>query len=235
MAERLTWDEQGDRLYETGISEVALFPMNDDGTYADGVAWNGVTAVNEQPEGGEPSDLYADNQKYLSLLSAEELKATIEAYMSPEEFDECDGTLSPADVAGMNVSQQNRKGFALVYKTIIGNDIKGNNYGYKLNFLYNCKASVSEKQHTTINESPEASTLSWSITTTKIPVPKLGTTEFKPTSLIKVDSTQFTESTAQANFKALEDYVYGSTTAAAAMPTPLQIYNLLKTGKASGQ
>lgn len=200
--QKLTWDETGKRTYETGVNEVALFVMGDTGTYGTGVAWNGVTGITESPSGAETTALYADDIKYLELLSAEEYGFTITAYDSPEEFDACDGTAELAD--GVLVGQQARKKFALVYKTRIGNDVKGTDYGYKLHVVYGALASPAEKAHSTINDSPEAVELSWEATTTPVNV-----TGFKPTSFVTIDSTVVGDT----KMKKLEDILYGGTAA----------------------
>lgn len=200
---KLQWDQTGERLYETGIEKAVLYVLNNSNVYSPGVAWNGVSSVQESPSGAEPSDIYADDRKYLSLYSAEELGATIEAYTSPEEFDQCDGMAEATD--GLVLSQQQRKTFGLSYVTKIGNDVDGEDHGYKIHLLYGCKASPSERGFTTINDSPEAISFSWSITTTKQDVEG-----FKPTSLITIDSTKFTSVEAKARLKALEDKLYGT-------------------------
>lgn len=179
---RLEWDKEGEKLYETGVSQVILFPYVSGTGYGKGVAWNGVTGFNENPSGGEPTKLWADNRQYLTMYSAEEIGATLEAYMSPEEFDACDGT---AEIApGVSVKQQERKQFGLIVRTEIGNDTDGTDYGYKYHVLYGCKASPSSKSYTTKNESPDAMTLSWEISTTPIKIPGK-----KPAASIEIDST----------------------------------------------
>lgn len=200
--QKLVWDETGKRTYETGVNEVALYVMGDTGTYGTGVAWNGVTGITESPSGAETTALYADDIKYLELLSAEEYGFTITAYDSPEEFDACDGTAELTD--GVLVGQQARKKFALVYKTRIGNDVKGTDYGYKLHIVYGALASPAEKAHSTINDSPEAVELSWEATTTPVNV-----TGLKPTSFVTIDSTVVGDT----KMKKLEDILYGGTAA----------------------
>lgn len=217
---RLTWDETGEKLYETGVRNAVLYVLNNSNQYAPGVAWNGVSSVQESPSGAEPNDIYADDNKYLSLYSAEELGATVEAYMSPEEFDQCDGMADATD--GLTLSQQSRKTFGLCYRTTLGNDVDGNDYGYKLHLLYGCKASPSERQYATINDSPEAITFSWSITTTKVNV-----TGYKPTSLLVIDSTKFKTAAQKANLKALEDKLYGATNTDAYLPLPDEVISTL--------
>lgn len=194
----LKWDEVGKRLYETGVSNAVLFVRNDAGAYPAGVAWNGITAITESPSGAESNKLYADNIPYVDMQSAEEFAATIEAYMYPEEFSVCDGSAELAD--GVSIGQQTRKAFGLAYKTKIGNDVAGNDLGYKLHLLYNLKAAPSERAYATINDSPEAITLSWEATSTPEPV-----TGKKPTSCITIDSTK-----ADAiKLKNLEEQIFG--------------------------
>lgn len=220
--EVLTWDETGERFYETGIRKAVLYVLNANNEYKPGVAWNGVSSVQETPSGAEPSDIYADDRKYLSLYSAEELGATLEAYTKPEEFDQCDGLAEAVD--GLVLSQQMRKTFGLCYRTAIGNDVDGEDHGYKLHLLYGCKASPSDRQYTTINDSPEAISFSWTITTTKLDV-----AGYKPTSLITIDSTKFTSVAGQAKLKALEDKLYGTESTGAYLPLPAEVISTLST------
>lgn len=180
---KLVWDQVGERLYETGTKKGVLFVQNNDGSYAKGVAWNGLTAVTESPSGAEATDLYADDMKYLSLRSAEEFGGTIEAYTYPDEWGQCDGTGTP--VTGIHLGQQARKSFGMCYRTAIGNDTSGSDFGYKLHLVYGATASVSERAYATINDSPEAITFSWEFTT--VPVEVEG---WKPTALLTVDSTK---------------------------------------------
>lgn len=180
---KLTWDNIGERLYETGVKNGVLYLRSSDGTYPKGVAWNGLTAVTESPSGAEPTALYADDIKYLSLLSAEEFGATIEAYTYPDEFTECDGSSELGE--GVLIGQQTRKVFGLVYKTVLGNDTENNDFGYKIHIIYGAQASPSEKAYATINDSPEAITFSWEITTTPVDIPG-----FKPSASITIDSTK---------------------------------------------
>ena len=216
----LTWDETGERLYETGVKKAVLYLLDANNEYSQGIAWNGVSSVQESPSGAEPSDIYADDLKYLSLYSAEELSATLEAYMSPEEFDQCDGMAEAAD--GLTLSQQSRKTFGLSYVTTIGNDVDGNDYGYKIHLLYGCKASPSERQFSTINDSPEAISFSWSLTTTKQDVPG-----YKPTSLLTIDSTKFKTVQQKARLKALEDKLWGTSNSDAYLPLPAEVITTL--------
>lgn len=219
----LTWDNVGERYYETGTKRGVLFVQNTDGTYQTGVAWNGLTAVTESPSGAEATALYADDIKYLNLYSLEEFGATIEAYTYPEEFNQCDGSAELAP--GVYVGQQTRKAFGLCYRTAVGNDTDGDAFGYKLHFIYNCKASPSEKSYATINDSPEAITFSWEVTTTPVDV-----TGYQPTASIIVDSTKFTTTNAKAALAALEAYVYGTDGTPGTepqMPSPAKIQELL--------
>ena len=194
----LTWDQTGEKLYETGVQKGVLYPM-DGAVYGKGVAWNGLTAVNETPSGAESTKLYADDIKYLDIRSAEEFGATIEAYSSPEEFDACDGTASLAD--GVNIGQQNRKGFGFCYRSTIGNDTEYNNYGYKLHIIYGLTASPSERSYSTVNDSPEAATLSWEVSSTPVNV-----AGFKPTSIITINSKKINPEA----LKEIEDALYGT-------------------------
>lgn len=198
---KLTWDNTGERYYETGVKNGVLYPIQDDGKYSKGVAWNGLTAVTESPSGAEATALYADDIKYLNLISTEEFGATIEAYTYPDEFAECDGSAALAD--GVMIGQQKRKTFGLCYKTTVGNDVDGNDYGYKLHLIYGCLAAPSEKAYATINDSPEAITFSWEVSTTPVNV-----NGFKPTSQITIDSTKIAEGK-KAKLTALEDILYG--------------------------
>lgn len=195
---KLVWDNTGDRLYETGVKNGVLYVQSSSGTYPKGVAWNGLTAVTESPSGAEATPLYADDIKYLNLMSAEEFGATIEAYTYPEEFEACDGSASL--VNGVSIGQQKRTQFGLCYRTTIGNDTDGNDHGYKLHIIYGALASPSEKAYATINDSPEAITFSWEVTTTPVNV-----TGFKPTASIVIDSTK-ADPTCLA---ALEEILYG--------------------------
>lgn len=203
---RLQWDKTGERKYETGTENGVLYTQKSDGTYNNGVVWNGLTGATDSPEGAEANDLYADNIKYASLRSAETFKGTIEAFMYPPEFGECDGTVSP--VKGVYIGQQKRKPFGFVYKSLIGNDTASDeDDGYKLHIWYNCTASPSEKAYETVNESPNAITFSWSVDTT--PVPILGT-KLKPCATITIDSTEFTTQEEKAHLAALEDLLFGT-------------------------
>jgi hypothetical protein len=200
MAQLIQWDAVGEKIYETGVDHGVLYPQAVDGTYPKGIAWNGLVSVTESPSGAEPNPQFADNIKYLNLLSAEEFNGTIEAFTYPDEFNACDGN-GEAQV-GVVVGQQLRKPFGLVYRTILGNDSAGQAYGYKLHLLYGCLVSPSEKAYQTINESPEAITFSWDFTTTPAPV-----TGFKPTASIVIDSTKVQA----VDLAALETILYGVT------------------------
>lgn len=213
-AAALTWDAVGEHLYETGVDQVALFVMNGN-TYGEGVAWNGVTAITESPSGADATDIYADNIKYLSLRSAENFGATIEAYSSPDEFDQCDGMATPA--TGVTIRQQTRKPFGLAYRTLVGNDTQSNDHGYQIHLIYNATAAPSEKAYQTVNESPEAITLSWELSTTPIAI--ADHPELKPTAHITIDSTKV-DSTKLTSFLAI---IYGSTQANARLPLPNEV------------
>ena len=212
----LAWDETGKRLYETGVKNVVLYPIDSNGDYSHGYAWNGVTAINEKPSGAEPTPLWADDIKYLNLISAEDFAASIEAYTYPDEFAECDGS---AEVhTGVIIRQQPRKAFGLCYRTVLGNDTDMNDYGYKLHLVYNCLAAPSEKDHSTINESPEAITFSWELSTT--PVNVVG---YKPTATVEIDSTKV-DSTRLQNLK---DVLYGTANADPRLPLPDEVFRIL--------
>lgn len=198
---KLVWDNTGERLYETGVKQGVVYPISAAGAYNKGYAWNGLTAVTESPSGAEATKLYANDSKYLELTSAEEFGATIEAYTYPDEFAECDGSV---DVDGVKIGQQPRKVFGLCYRTTLGNDTEGNDHGYKLHLVYGCKAAPSEKAYATINDSPEAITFSWEVTTTPVAV-----TGYKPTAHLEIDSTKFTTEAAKAKLAALEAILYG--------------------------
>ena len=220
---KLVWDQTGERFYETGVKNGVLYPQAEGGTYPKGVAWNGLTAVTESPSGAEATPLYADDIKYLNLMSAEEFGATIEAYTYPDEFAECDGSASLAK--GVSIGQQKRKTFGLAYKTVLGNDIANNDYGYKLHIIYGATASPSEKAYATVNDSPEAITFSWEVTTTPVNV-----TGFKPTSSIVIDSTKANAE----KLAALEAILFGSDDVEARLPLPDEIAEFMKEDVAAG-
>ena len=212
---KLVWDQTGERFYETGVRNGVLYVQNA-GAYPKGVVWNGLTAVTESPSGAEASPLYADDIKYLNLMSTEEFGATIEAYTYPEEFAECDG--SAALTAGVYIGQQTRKAFGMCYRTVIGNDVDGNEHGYKLHIIYGALAAPSEKAYATINDSPEAITFSWEVSTTPVNV-----TGYKPTASITIDSTKVDKE----KLAALEAVLYGSEDAEARLPLPDEIATLM--------
>ena len=212
---KLTWDASGERLYETGVKQGVLYVM-DNNVYGNGVAWNGLTAITESPSGAESTPLYADDIKYLDLRSTEEFGATIEAYTYPDEFAACDGSASLAD--GVSIGQQARKMFGLCYRTIVGNDTDGTDHGYKLHLIYGATASPSEKAYETINDSPEAITFSWEITTTPVSV-----TGFKPTASITIDSTK-ADPTCLA---ALEEKLYGGASTEPTLPLPDEVKTIM--------
>lgn len=201
---KIIWDKTGERLYETGVDHGVLYPIQTGGQYNKGVAWNGLSAVTESPSGAEPSPIYADNIKYLNLMSAEDFGGTIEAYTSPDEFAECDGSVEVAP--GVFAGQQSRKIFGLSYRTILGNDVDSNDYGYKLHLVYGCLASVSEKGYTSVNDSPEAIALSWEFSTTPVEITKtIDGKKLKPTAILTLDSTKVNAE----NLAALEEILYG--------------------------
>lgn len=195
---KLVWDKTGEHFYETGVKNGVLYPMSESGTYPKGVAWNGLTAITESPSGAEATALYADDIKYLNLMSNEEFGATVEAYTYPDEFAECDGSASLTE--GVYIGQQARKTFGLCYRTTLGNDSKGNDYGYKLHIIYGAMASPSEKAYSTINDSPDAITFSWELSTTPVAV-----ANFKPTASLTIDSTKVDPQ----KLAALEEILYG--------------------------
>ena len=211
---RLVWDKQGEHFYETGVDHGVLYPMSADGaSYGEGVAWNGLTAVTESPSGADPNPIYADNIKYLNLYSVEEFGATIEAYTYPDEWAECDGSAQVA--AGVTIGQQKRKAFGFSFRSLIGNDVKASDYGYKLHLIYNAMASPSDRNYTTTNDNPEAIDFSWEISTTPVEVGG----NYKPTSHIiiesnKVDATKLTW---------LEGILYGGESEQATLPTPAAV------------
>ena len=180
---KLVWDKTGERFYETGVKNAVLYVRDSGGAYSKGVAWNGITAVTESPSGAESNPLYADDIKYLNLISNEDFGATIEAYTYPDEFAECDGSAELVD--GVKIGQQKRKTFGLCYRTTLGNDVDGNDHGYKLHVIYGATAAPSERAYATINDSPEAITMSWELSTTPVTV-----TGFKPTAHLEIDSTK---------------------------------------------
>lgn len=219
---KLKWDETGKRLYETGTKMGVLYPQNEDGTYPKGIAWNGLMSVTESPSGAEASALYADDSKYLELYSNEEFGFTIGAYTYPDEFAECDGSTKLG--TGVTLGQQPRKAFGLSYRTIIGNDTKGSDYGYKLHLVYGVKASPSERSYASVNDSPEALELSWECTTTPVPV-----TGHKPSAHIEIDSTKIDAD----KLTKIEEMLYGKdgdtgTATEPKLPLPDEIIEILR-------
>lgn len=215
---RIEWDKTGERFYETGVKQGVLYVQDSNGAYPAGVPWNGLTAVTQSPSGAEASPIYADDIKYVNLMSAEEFGATIEAYMYPDEFGPCDGSASIAK--GVRIGQQKRKTFGLCYRTSVGNDIDGSDHAYKLHIIYGALAAPSERSYATINDSPEAITLSWEVTTTPVNV-----TGYKPTSHVEIDSRDVDED----KLKALEDILYGTESEEARLPLPDEIVELVGT------
>ena len=217
---KLVWDALGERYYETGVSKGVLYVVDDAGAYGDGVSWSGLTNVTQTPSGAEATALYADNIKYLNLMSEEDFSAKIEAYYYPDEFEECDG--SKELVPGVSAGQQPRKSFGFSYQTIIGNDTKRNAYGYKIHLIYGCTAKPSERSNATVNESPEAVTLLWELSTVAAEIAMEG---FKPSAKITIDSTKVDP----AKLKKLEDLLYGTAAAEASLPTPDAVAALIGT------
>ena len=216
---KIVWDQTGERLYETGVKRGVLYVQDSGGTYPKGVAWNGLTAVTESPSGAEATPLYADDIKYLNLISTEELGGTIEAYTYPDEFAECDGSASIA--TGVYIGQQSRKTFGMCYTTTVGNDVDSNAHGYKLHLIYGALASPSEKAYSTINDSPEAITFSWEFSTTPVNV-----TGFKPTANIVIDSTKATPE----KLAALEKILYGDTDVEPRLPLHNEVAQVMSAG-----
>ena len=214
---KLVFDAVGSRFFETGVKNGVLFVQGADGEYENGVVWNGLTAVTESPSGAEATPLYADDMKYVVLYSTEEFGATIEAYTYPEEFEQCDGSAQLG--TGVTIGQQQRKSFGLVYKTVIGNDVQGQDLGYKIHIIYGAKAAPSEKAFATINDSPEAVTFSWEVST--VPVPVEG---HRPTSTLVIDSTKVDAE----KLAAIEDKLFGSETEESTLPLPNEIAQMLK-------
>ena len=214
----LTWDQTGERIFETGVDRGVLFVQGPTGTYGEGVPWNGLISVTESPTGAEANPQYADNQKYLNLTSAEEFEGTIEAFTYPDEFMACEGSVDLAP--GVSIGQQRRSQFALCYRTKIGNDVNGQDHGYKIHIIYGAMAAPSEKAYTTINDSPEATTFSWELTTTPVPV-----TGHAPTATITVNSL----TVAAADLAAFEALIYGAAATESELPMPDEIDALFTT------
>lgn len=220
---KLVWDQAGQKLYENGVDQGVLFVQAANGTYQSGVAWNGLTAVNQSPSGGDANPLYADNIKYLDLRSAEDFGATVEAYTYPDEFAVCDGS---AEIApGVMAGQQARRSFGFSYRTLIGNDTEGDAHGYKIHIIYNATVSPSEKSYGTVNDSPDAINFSWELTTTPIAV-----TGFKPTAHIEIDSTKVDE----AKLTTLENLLYGTENAEPTLPLPDRLVEIFSTSGTTG-
>ena len=215
---KILWDQAGERLYETGTAKGVLFPQDENGAYEAGVAWNGLISVKKSNDGAEETPLYADNMKYLSMMSAENAKGSIDAYTYPDEFEACDG--SAVAVKGVYVGQQTRKPFGLVWSTIVGNDTQGNNYGEKMHFLYNAKVSPSERAYETVNEDPTAITFSWEYTTTPVDLSAVG---LDPSAAITVSKTEVSES----QWKALQDMVYGTEAEEPKLPSITEIITMM--------
>ncbi|MCM1524011.1 MAG: hypothetical protein NC120_06090 [Ruminococcus sp.] len=214
----LTWDATGDRLYETGIKKGVLYPIDvATKTYNKGYAWNGLSSVSENPSGAESNAIYADDIKYLDLLSAEELGLTIEAYTRPDAFEQCDGS-AELDT-GISIGMQSRLSFGLCYRTALGNDVQGSDYAYKLHLIYGCKASPSERSYNTINDSPDAATMSWEVSTTPVEVK-----DHKPTSILTIDSSKVSKEA----MKAIEDVLYGTNETEARLPLPEEVVKIMK-------
>ena len=213
---KLVWNEAGKRLYETGVDRGVLYVSDGSGGYQKGVVWNGLVSVNESPSGAEATPLYAGNIKYVELMSNEEFGASIEAYTYPEEFEQCDGSAELAE--GVTIGQQPRKSFGLCYRTKIGNDTAGDDHGYKIHLIYGAKAAPTEKSYTTINDSPEAITFSWEVTTTPIEV-----AGHKPTATLTIDSTKVQPD----KLEAIEKKLYGDTAAEPTLPTPAEIIAII--------
>lgn len=214
---KLIFDEVGSRFFETGVKNGVLFVQGADGNYENGVVWNGLTAVTESPSGAEATPLYADDMKYVVLYSTEEFGATVEAYTYPEEFEQCDGSAALAE--GVTIGQQQRKSFGLVYKTVVGNDVQGQELGYKIHIIYGAKAAPSEKAFATINDSPEAVTFSWELSTVTVPVEG-----HRPTSTVVIDSTKVDAE----KLALLEGKLFGTESEESTLPLPNEIAELLK-------
>lgn len=230
---KLLWDQTGERRYETGSKMGVLYLQNASGGYPSGVAWNGLTGVSDNPTGGDATKLWADDMKYLTMRSAEEFGFTIRAYQSPDEFDVCDGSVQV--LSGVSFGQQNRQAFGFCYRSVIGNDVKLNDYGYKLHLYYGCTASPSSREHTTVNDNPDAIEMSWDCETNPVAttVKDGNGIVLKPVCTIEIDSTAFTESTPRANLDALEAKLYGTDTSGstegtiATLPLPDEVYTTL--------
>lgn len=217
---KLEWDKAGERQFETGVSKTVLYPQSTDGTYPKGAAWNGIISIAENPSGAEPTALWADNMKYGNLMSAEEFAASIEAYMYPDEFKACNGEAILNGITGITVGQQKRQTFGLSYQTLIGNNIEGDSLGYNIHLVYGCLAAPSERSHQTVNDSPEAETMSWEVSTTPVTV-----TDAKPTAHLTINST----TVGPEVLAALEKVLYGDTDTEARLPLPDEIATIAGT------
>lgn len=217
---KLIWDAIGERLYETGVNQCAVYPVVNN-AYPKGYAWNGITGITESPSGADSNPQYADNIKYLNLISAEEFGATVTAFTYPPEFADCDGSAEP--VEGARIGQQTRKPFGLCYKTLLGNDSLGTDYGYKLHLIYGAQAAPSEKAYNTVNDSPEANEFSWEVTTTPVPVGEVNGVSYKPTASITIDSTKVDA----VKLADLEDILYGNSSNDARLPLPAEVFEVL--------
>lgn len=220
MSKKLVWDRVGEKQYRTGVDQGVLYPFSD-GAYGAGVAWNGLSNVSENPSGGEPTAVWADNRKYANMMSAEDFGCTIQAYMSPVEFDACDGSANLAK--GVKVTQQKRKTFGFSWRSLLGNDTDGTDFGYEIHLVYGCLAQPSEKEHETVNDSPNAEQLSWTVSTTPVDVPGM-----KPSAHIIITSTQCTAE----ELKAFEEILYGSESKDAHLPLPSELVEIFKTSAA---
>lgn len=225
---RLQWDQTGARRYETGVDRGVLFVKEGSG-YAAGVAWNGLTNVNERPSGGELSAVWADNIKYLNLRATENFGATIQAYTYPDAWAECDGSKELA--TGVIVSQQARKGFGFSYRTRIGNDVEGDSLGYKIHLIYNCEAAPSERGYNTVNDNPEAIQFSWEVDTTPIDT---GIEGVRPTAHLIIDSTKFATEADKAKLTAIENLIYGTENTESELPSPTKILQILQGKQPAG-
>ena len=222
MTKELVWDAVGERNYETGVKKVAMYPQDATGAYPKGAAWNGISAITESPSGAESTKLYADDGKYLDLTSAEEYGCTVEAYTYPDEFKPCNGETELAE--GVTIGQQERQRFGLCYRTILGNDTEGSKHGYILHLVYGCKAAPSEKAHNTVNDSPEATTMSWEITTTPVDV-----TGHEPSATLTLNSTKVPA----AKMAAIEKVLYGSADTEARLPLPDEVIEIMNAAAAA--
>lgn len=219
---KIVWDQTGEKRYETGVDHGILYIPDNSGVYTIGYAWNGLTTITESPSGAEANPQYADNIKYINLISAEEFGGTIEAFTYPDAFEQCDGT---AVVNGIKVGQQSRKSFGLAYRSLIGNDVLGTDYGYKWHLIYGATAAPSEKAYATVNDSPEAATLSWELSTTPTNVGTIGGVAYKPTSTLIIDSTKVSSVT----LAALELILTGDTSVDPRLPSPAEVINMFET------